>query len=436
MKEDRSTAAVDITVSLPRELDEAAGSFEKALGHIDALYRMQLSGSLSGAFTRARENKAWREIIETLRATSPGVPEPGRAGFDRDVRVLEGGIYDLYPLRAESGGELLELIVGRVFLSSGGGEGYYAGAAGALNRDYARLIEDYDRHIPLFSERLRALSGSTAITPPDALPELRCLDVFSLSGGLDVEHKPICVFFSGGGRENVSALSNLTVFINLYVNRFKAITGKIAERYISGAGPLGELSYSDTARLLLIWLRGHDTGHFMGADKLGRVMSEFDMDYMILHELKADLVSLYNLRHIDTALFGGRSLEQAYMVSMAEMLRYIRRRGYYKHPDTGSAYLTYMLLRQKGALTYDGGTGKISFDFKLLEEAVEERAGELLQIFSSGDAGRARAYVSAWGELAAVDKDGIPIACPGELREVISDTGIARNIEYHFERRN
>jgi len=33
-----------------------------------------------------------------------------------------------------------------------------------------------------------------------------------------------------------------------------------------------------------------------------------------------------------------------------------------------------------------------------------------------------------------VDKDGISLACPGELRGIITDTAIARNIEYNFVR--
>jgi len=266
------------------------------------------------------------------------------------------------------------------------------------------------------------------------MPELRCLDVFSLSGGLNTEHKPICVFFSGGARENVSSLSNMTVFINLYQSRFKAITEKIAERYIIGAeGLLSELTVEDTLRLLLTWLRGHDVGHFLGADNLGLVMTEFDMDYMILHELKSDLVSLYNMRHIDSALLKGCTLEQAYLVALSEMLRYIRRGGVYKHPDSGSAYLTYMALKDKGALMYDETTGKLSYDTGRLEEAVKECTATLLELFSNGVASDARAYINRWGELADTDEQGIPRSCPEELRMVILDTGIARFIDYNFE---
>jgi hypothetical protein len=437
MTEDKNSVTVDVEVSLPRDLKETTEAYLKALQKIDKLYNMQLGGRIAGAITKAEENRAWNEIIQILTDCTHTLPEQSKSAFEESLQVLKGGIYDLYPLKIASADESpggIELILGKVFLTSGGGESYYSGAAGVCNREFDHLIKYYDAHMPLFTERLGSISRTQEIKTPDEIPELRCLDIFSLSGGLDIEHKPICVFFSGGARENVSSLSNMTVFINLYQSRFKAVTEKIAERYIVGASDLlGGLTKEDTARLLLTWLRGHDVGHFFGADNLGSVMSEFDMDYMILHELKSDFNSLYSLRNLDRAHFNGCSIDHAYMVAMSEMLRYIRRGGIYKHPDSGSAYLTYMALKDKGALAYDETSGTLSFDIVRLEEAVEECTVTLLELFSKGDASDARAYVNSWGELADTDKRGVPKSCPEELRTIISDNDIVHNISYVFK---
>jgi hypothetical protein len=79
------------------------------------------------------------------------------------------------------------------------------------------------------------------------------------------------------------------------------------------------------ARLLLLWLRGHDTGHFYGVDSLSRRMPELDKIYLILHELKSDLVALYNLRYLADDLLKDDLFIKAYITSIAEMFRYIRR---------------------------------------------------------------------------------------------------------------
>lgn len=428
---------VNIKVRVPEDLRASAGGFLHALSIIDKLYGMEIEGRVSGSITRASERRAWSDIIGSLSGCTDTLPKGGGAGFEESLRFLKGGIYDLYPLAIKSEedpGGGVELVLGKVFLSSGGGASFYSGCAGALNDKFDGLIRIYDERMPDFAARLGSLTGGSSLSVPESIPELKCIDVFSLSGGLNTRHKPICVFFSGGARENVSSLSNMTVFINLYVSRFRAITKKIADGYLPWAGELFVgLGSDDIARLLLIWLRGHDVGHFFGADNLGKVMSEFDMDYMILHELKSDFVALHNLRYLGPEALGGLSVEQTYAASVSEMFRYIRRGGIYKHPDSGSAYLTYMALIEEGALEYDRGSGQYSFDRDKFEKAVLKHTAELLNLFSKGSAADARAYVNRWGELQDSDEMGVPKSCPEELFRLVQDTDIARFIEYSFE---
>lgn len=389
---------------------------------------------LSGGITTLRENALWRELTGKLKEGASHLSGAGREGYEAGIAALEKGIFDLYPLTAGNGGVggEIELVVGKVFSTEEDGASRYAGAAGVLNRGYGDVIGEYDGHLGLFIEKLPYPSESGTKPPEISFPEIKCMDVFSLAGGLDRSYKPICVFYSGEGRENLSSLSKMTVFINLYTERFRAMTQRIALRYMSGAESLEKLSYEETARLLLVWLRGHDAGHFIGDDMLGKAMSEFDMDYMILHELKADMVALYNMRYLSDGLLRGEMLRQAYLVTVAEMFRYMRRGGFYRYPDTGSAYLAYRFFMDKSAIRFDEREGAFSVDFGLFEGAVEELTGGLIKLFADGDVSGARGFVGRWGRLDEEAEDGLPGGMPDELRTVVTDTEIPHYIEYNF----
>ncbi|MEQ9619774.1 MAG: hypothetical protein RIG61_11465 [Deltaproteobacteria bacterium] len=428
MPEPNNTVTVDLPVVLPKDTGGIAGYFSEALRYIDRLYQSELTGGI----TPSRENTLWKGLTDKLSQGSGYLAGPEREAYEAGVYSVQKGIFDLYPLFAgnsNSGG--IELIIGKVFSSGGGGKRFYAGAAGVFNRNFDNTIKEYDSRLPLFADKLTDLQGSVVYSPGKQVPEISCIDVFSLAGALDVSHKPICIFYSGGSKENLSSLSRMTVFINLYAARFKALTETIARRYINASGGLEELTYEDTAKLLLIWLRGHDVGHFMGTDCLGKAMSELDRDYMILHELKSDMIALYNMRWLADGLLADGLLKQAYLVSVAEMLRYIRRGGCYIHPDTGSAYLTYRMFRDKGAIGFDEKTGRFQVDLKLFEDAVEECAGRLIKLFSDGDILGARGLVNSWGRLAP-EKDGLPQGCPDELRLLMTDTDLPFYTDFNF----
>ena len=408
----------------------AADAFMASLGLIDGIYTRQRLNEL----TLSIEKSLWNEITLKLRAGSDSLSGDARARYESDAVTLEKGIFDLYPLVAGSarGKDGMEVIIGKVFSSEGDGESYYSGAAGIENGAFADLLAEYDSCMGRFTEALMTSRGYKGKVFNGELPKVKCLDVFSLAGGLGVRHKPICVFFSGGTKENMSSLSRMTVFINLYAARFKALTEKITLRYIAGAEALAELSSDEAARLLLIWLRGHDAGHFIGTDRLSRVMSEFDSNYMVLHELKSDMIALYNMKHLSDSLLSGGLLHKAYLLTVAEMLRYMRREGFVKHPDTGSAYLAYRHFRDRGAIRHDPWEGKFIVDLEKLEKVVDEFAWDLVRLFADGNETRARGFVNSWGWLGVEDTDSLPRGCPEELRKMIADPDIPRDIEYKF----
>ena len=424
-----TTVTEEVRVNLPRGLNGAAASYSEALGLLNVLYERQLTRDI----TFSQEKDHWIEITEALKKGGSGLTGEARESYEQGTASLARGIFDLFPLDARSeNGEAIEIILGKVFSPEGDGESYYAGVAGSENREYERLIVEYDENMGLFTEGLMLSRGYKGKVFQGDLPRIKCLDVFSLSGGLNARHKPICVFFSGGTKENVSSLSRMTVFINLYAARFKALTEKIALRYLAGAEALQDMTPEETARLLLIWLRGHDAGHFIGADRLGRVMSEFDSNYMVLHELKSDMIALYNMKHLSGSLLGGGLLHKAYLLTVAEMLRYMRREGFVKHPDTGSAYLAYRHFRDMGAIRHDPWEGKFIVDVERLEKVVDDFAWDLVRLFADGNETRARGFVNSWGWLGVEDTDVLPRGCPEELRRMIADNEIPRDIDYKF----
>ena len=423
----RQTALVDIQVDIPKELTDLSKSFANVLLNIGSLYALQLKGDLPVV----AENGIWREIPKRLRITE--IPETEKDNFEEQIQTLEKGIFDLYPVTVNCGDSEVDLIIGKVFSSEGDSVSYYSGAAGLTNNNYINVIDQFDSKLETLCELLavRSLNGGESIR--NKAPEIKCLDVFSLAGGLDVSHKPICVFFSGGSPENISSLSNMRVFLNLYSARFMSLTMDIAGRYLLGSETLQDLSDSEVSKLLLIWLRGHDIGHFIGEDKLGDTMQEFDTDYMILHELKSDMIALYSFRLFSNDLLDKDLLAKIYYLSLSEMLRYIRRGNILKYPDSASAYLAWRYFERSGAIKYDSRDGKFKIDLPLFEDAMSVFTQELLSIFSEGDAGRARQLVKSFGNLQTTNEnDFSPRDCSENLREVINDTDIAHYIDYNF----
>lgn len=423
----RQTVIVDIPVEIPHELYDISKAFAYVLLNIGSLYELQLQNDL----TVSVENGIWREIPHRLR--SANIPDDQRQRYEEQISNLEKGIYDLYPITVFSDKGETDLIIGKIFASEGARVSYYSGVAGIVNTDYKEIIDQFDSKLDDLCNQLLPETAGQNQSLKNKAPVIKCLDVFSLAGGLDVSHKPICVFFSGESPENISSLSNMTVFLNLYSERFRVLTIKLGKRYIVDNSHLETLSDSEISMLLLIWLRGHDVGHFIGEDNLCDNMSEFDKDYMILHELKSDMIALYSFRLFLNDLLGNGMLEKIYYLSVAEMLRYIRRGNILQHPDSASAYIAWRYFENQGALKYDLHHEGFILDISVLENAVSKITGELLKIFKDGDADEARKCIARFGSMeVSGDDDPSPKDCSENLRQVINDTDIPHYIDYNF----
>lgn len=423
----RQTVLVDIPVNIPKELTDLSKAFAYVLLNIGSLYELQLKKELSVDL----ENGIWREIPKQLRTAKISGEQKNK--FEEQVQTLEKGIFDLYPISVDCLESQLDLIIGKVFASEGDRVSYYSGVAGVVNNQYTNVIDQFDSQLDNLCQKLLVSTLDQGSSIRNKAPEIKCIDVFSLAGGLDVSHKPICIFFSGESPENISSLSHMTVFLNLYTARFRALTIEVAKRYLMKAELLEELVDEEISKLLLVWLRGHDVGHFIGEDRLGEEMSEFDPDYMILHELKSDMIAIYSFRIFEADLLDNGLLEKIYYLSIAEMLRYIRRGDVLSHPDSASAYLAWRYFEHCGAVKYDPSDNTFEVDLVLFEHAVADFTKELLDIFKEGNVETARKLVARYGSIDnSNENDPSPKDCSEDLRQVINDTEIAHYIDYCF----
>jgi len=178
---------------------------------------------------------------------------------------------------------------------------------------------------------------------------------------------------------------------------------------------------------LILWLRGHDLGHFFGEDKLRGKLSEMDKNYLILHELKSDLISLYNMRFLREDLLKGGLIDKAYITSIAEMLRYIRRGNFFNYPDSASAYLTYRYLRESGSLVLDSKIKRMKIDFMKLERDIEDFTMVLLKLFRDGDVTKSVEFVNRWGDMRELAIKKLPV----EL-EFLEDRDIPYYLDFNF----
>ena len=428
MKFSEKSAIVDLAIDVDEEVREPVYSFLEALEFIEMLYHLQNAGEGLSEL----EDAIFQKIVETLRRGTSYVSGEEKLDLSRKVDSISRGIYDLCSLTLKhKGDDYIDLIIGKILSWDKDNRRCYAGAVGVSNKSFDNLIGIYDKKWDFFLEQLPVSEQYKGFSIKKGAPLMRCIDVFSLAGELNIRHKPICVFFSGGASQNLSTLSMMTVFINMYVYRFKLISKGIVRKYLEDYSIIKDLDDSTVAKLLLIWLRGHDLGHFYGLDSLGKKMSELDKVYLILHELKSDVIALYNLRYLTDELLNDDLLVKAYLVAIAEMFRYIRRGRFYDYPDTASAFLAYCYFRESGSINFDPNEKKFRVDFRKLETDIKDLTEKLLTIFAEGDVTQGVKLLNRWGDIKELGQHGFP----SELK-VLGDPDIPHYIDFNFVTRD
>ncbi|MCI0454067.1 MAG: hypothetical protein L0Y68_03610 [Candidatus Dadabacteria bacterium] len=425
----KKSAIVDLDMKIDEGLRQPIRSFLHALECIEMLYHMQKAGEAS---IIELEDGIYQKMVETLKRGASYLSGQEKLDLSSKVESMRQGIYDICSITLRRKEEdYIDLILGKIHSWDKHNSRCYSGAVGVINKSFDNLIEGYDKKLDLFLENLPVSEEKRGFSIKKSAPVMRCIEVFFLAGELNIRHKPICVFFSGGTPQNLSTLSRMTVFINIYATRFKLISKEIARKYLEDYSVIEGLDESITSKLLLVWLRGHDLGHFYGVDSINKKMSELDKSYLILHELKSDLIALYNLRYLTEDFLKDDLLIKAYVVAIAEMFRYIRRGMFYNYPDTASAFLAYSFFKESGSINFDAKAKKFKIDFEKLEVDIKNLTSILLNLFAEGDVREAMKLVNRFGDIKELGQYGFP----GEL-EVLSDTEIPHYIDFNFVTRD
>ncbi|MGH7884356.1 MAG: hypothetical protein ACRENO_01525 [Thermodesulfobacteriota bacterium] len=417
MKDLKLTANFDINIDSAEIDKNLLNSFFNTLSCISTLFQIDKVEK----YFPTSENYFLNKIVDILKDGTQNLDEKSKSDLDLQIQNLSKGIYDLTSILYRNlEDKTYELIFGKVFSPENNNKKMYGGVLGLLDPKLGKLVEKFD----VLSEKIYEsfkFKGNKSFS--EIKSEFRCMDVFSFAGELNRIDKPISVFYSGGNSENISSLSKVAVFSNVYFYRFKFISSELGKRFIVNF----EMPEDETLKNILVcWLRGHDLGHGFGIDNLEKKMKSNKKEYYALHELKSDIASLYLLKRISKELFDVDIIKQIYFVFISEMFRYIRRENFYKLPDSASALLAYKYLIDSGAITFDKAVLKFNIDFRKFECFIETFYIQLIELFAEGDSEKAVDLINKFGEIKKLGQEKLP----NELA-FLEDNSIPHYLEFN-----
>ncbi len=140
----------------------------------------------------------------------------------------------------------------------------------------------------------------------------------------------------------------------------------------------------------------HEIGHYLGVD---RTREGRDLDDALEHassvyeEMKADLVSLYLSAALEKMGYYDAETRRALFASG------VRRVLLKNRPERSQVYQTMELMQlnyflEKGALSFDAGSGRLSIDYERFPAAVGAMLRETLEIQAAGDRDAAEAFIT------------------------------------------
>jgi hypothetical protein len=144
----------------------------------------------------------------------------------------------------------------------------------------------------------------------------------------------------------------------------------------------------------------HEVGHYLGPDRT-RDNREFDAalgaDASLLEEMKADLVSLFVGRELDKrGYFKGEQLRSHYASGIARMLQNNKPRR--EQPYNMMQLMQWNWFLDKGALTFDPSTAKLSINYDRYHDVAASLLKEVLALQDSGDKAAASTFIDRWGK--------------------------------------
>jgi hypothetical protein len=142
----------------------------------------------------------------------------------------------------------------------------------------------------------------------------------------------------------------------------------------------------------------HEIGHYLGPDR-DRANRELDLvlaeESGTFEEMKADLVSLFVARELHRrGHYDDRRLRGVHASGILRTLQKNRPR-----PD--QVYQVMQLMQfnwylDRGLLTFDPGTKKLSIHYQRYDEAVASLLAQVLEIQLAGDLAAARSFIERW----------------------------------------
>lgn len=371
------TTNLNLKSGLSKLSSSKQDSISAILNYIEILYSLDKVESRLINF----EEYFYKKIIEEL---SNCFSDSNNSELESQISSISSGIYDLKTISFadEKVGDTA-LLLGKVFSPEHGNKRMFTGAFGFTNVECNKLLNEFDRQTELIYSEIPFINRHASDFVKNK-SEIKCLDIVGFAGDFNKPHKPISVFYSGKSSEELSALSKVLVFTNIYFSRFQVISRQLGMRFIVGFNEIETVNAAVINKILLFWLRGHDLGHFFGEDTLGDSMKKNRKLYYILHEFKSDIVALYILKECCFELFGVGKKRIIYLVFLSEMLRYIRRGSFTLFADSGAALLTYYYFKSKGVINYDDKKCFLKVDFDKFDLEIDILSQFLFEIFNEG----------------------------------------------------
>jgi len=352
----------------------------KVLDIIDSLYSLQRSNTgLIGL-----ENYFYKEIIRLFNDCIEFLPIDSSFKLKDQIKSIENGIYDLASIElATSDKNTIYLILGKIF-SSEQSKKYYSAVLGVEDKRFYKLIGKYKKDISNNSDKVSLIKESEIANFVNLNNTFKCMNVVKLSGYINEKHIPFSLFFSGGKKQELSSLSNTILFTNIYLQRFRIISESIGRELIDSNMLTEKSDYNIIEKVLVLWLWGHDIGHFLKEDNLKYNISEDNKYvYEVLHEVRSDIFSLYLLKQFCEDSLNIKK-EIVYLVFVEEMFRYIRRGDFENQPDSVSAYLIFRSMLDNKALEIDLDSNKVVLNYATFDKLIDDLLILILDLFRNG----------------------------------------------------
>jgi len=253
---------------------------------------------------------------------------------------------------------------------------------------------DLEKNLPIPDAMKKEKTGSA--TP------IGVYDVAQYSGQANAGIKSIAASLPNDEKVRDEKGAKTIMFRNVMEAKFEKILRPIA-KLLMADGQLGSVTFDAFFQHSLL----HELAHPLGVNytfKDGKttdtpVRAALKDRYSTIEECKADVVGLYNIGYfVRKGIIKSEKEAEAYVTQVASIFRTVR---FGAGEDHGKAnMIQFNFLREKGAISLDGKTGRYGVDIAKMKEGLKDLAALLLEIEANGD------YEAA-GKLMAA-KAGIP----------------------------